>query len=514
MKKILLFLMTICALASMNTAKAQCDLKIANAVITKTAGPNFNGTDCVYTFDASFDIITNSGFKYLFFHSWKSTDYVASFNCSQINAAQDPPTSATLGTALNTPGKSFMDIGFINLNTLTITSTPMNVTTNIATTYQNDPSVVLTKPGPFSPNLTAFVYRKGTSDTLHFNITNIQVFLAGACGPFSVTTDIWGSNAASGTPKAQCFICGISQTIINPTVALTKNCLVAQPPFTYTLGITTDVGPTLHVFYKLYADYNFDGQKQPGTLDPLIFTSGTYTLPPNATTTIGPLALPSPWCCFDDWAQAGIYAEVFVQEYSNSVGSQIADPGCAVLPIKLKSFNAERNRSNVDLKWETELETNNKGFYLERKLSNGGWQDITFVPSKANNGNSYSVLTYDFTDFNNTKGISQYRLRQVDIDGKLSYSLIRSVRGEGQKSNTIIYPNPSGDGKVNIVFEAANSIRDVSLMDVSGKTLKQWKGVTNNNIQIDNLSAGFYTVRIVNVETGEQVVEKFIVNKR
>ena len=92
--------------------------------------------------------------------------------------------------------------------------------------------------------------------------------------------------------------------------------------------------------------------------------------------------------------------------------------------------------------------------------------------------------------------------------------MIRSVRGEGQKSNTIIYPNPSGDGKVNIVFEGANSIRDVSLMDVSGKTLKQWKGVTNNNIHIDNLNAGFYTVRIVNVETGEQVVEKFIVNKR
>ena len=105
-------------------------------------------------------------------------------------------------------------------------------------------------------------------------------------------------------------------------------------------------------------------------------------------------------------------------------------------------------------------------------------------------------------------------MRQVDIDGKQSYSQIRSVRGDGQKTNTIIYPNPSGDGKVNIVFEGTNSIRDVSLMDVSGKTLKQWKGVTNNNMHIDNLSAGFYTVRIVNVETGEQVVEKFIVNKR
>jgi hypothetical protein len=186
----------------------------------------------------------------------------------------------------------------------------------------------------------------------------------------------------------------------------------------------------------------------------------------------------------------------------------------AVLPIKLTYFNAARSGQNVNLTWQTSIEENNKGFYVERMLSNGGWEQVTFVASKAPNGNSNSPLSYVLTDFNNSKGISQYRLRQADIDGKQVYSMIRSVRGEGQKSNTIIYPNPSGDGKVNIVFEGVNSTRDVSLMDVSGKTLKQWKGVTNNNIQIDNLNAGFYTVRIVNVETGEQVVEKFIVNKR
>jgi len=186
----------------------------------------------------------------------------------------------------------------------------------------------------------------------------------------------------------------------------------------------------------------------------------------------------------------------------------------SVLPIKLTYFNAARSGQNVNLTWQTSIEENNKGFYVERMLSNGGWEQVTFVASKAPNGNSNSPLSYVLTDFNNSKGISQYRLRQADIDGKQVYSMIRSVRGEGQKSNTIIYPNPSGDGKINIVFEGANSTRDVSLMDVSGKTLKQWKGVTNNNIHIDNLNAGFYTVRIVNVETGEQVVEKFIVNKR
>jgi Secretion system C-terminal sorting domain len=513
MKKILLFLMTICALASMNTAKAQCDLKIANLVITKKGVATPVGPDCSLTFDASFDIITNSGFKYLFFHSWKAQNYPTPsvFDCTQLNAAQNPGTSLQLGTNRNTFGKSFLDLGFIGLNGVAIGGTPVNVTNYIATVYPHDNSVELVTPAN-SPSIQAMVSKRG-NDTLHFDITDINVLVYGGCVPIETKTDIWGSNANAGDPKAQCFICGLSQIINGPTVTLTKSCETS--PFTYTLGILTGPGSSVNAVYKIYADADDDNVKEPGSAqDALLYTSGPLTLDPNTQYTYGPSVLPNPWCCIGPWAQYGIYAIVEVQDVSNGFGTPIANIECATLPIKLKSFNAERSRSNVDVKWETEVEINNKGFYLERKLSNGGWQDITFIASKATNGNSNTALVYNFTDFNNTKGISQYRLRQIDIDGKQAYSLIRSVRGEGQKSNTIIYPNPSGDGKVSIVFEGANSVRDVSLMDVSGKTLKQWKGVTNNNIQIDNLNAGFYTVRIVNVESGEQVVEKFIVNKR
>jgi hypothetical protein len=48
---------------------------------------------------------------------------------------------------------------------------------------------------------------------------------------------------------------------------------------------------------------------------------------------------------------------------------------------------------------------------------------------------------------------------------------------------------------------------------MSGRVIKQWKGVTNNNIQIDNLAPGMYSLKIVVSETGEQSVEKIIVSK-
>jgi len=145
--------------------------------------------------------------------------------------------------------------------------------------------------------------------------------------------------------------------------------------------------------------------------------------------------------------------------------------------VEFKSFTATRHRSTVLLKWETAMELNNSGFAVERNVD-GNWQQIGWVPTQAVNGNSDVTLSYTFTDLNNTKGISQYRIRQVDIDTQSKYSEIRSVRGEGQLGKTIVYPNPSHNGKVNVVFEDASVTRDVTVADMNGRTTRQMKGVT------------------------------------
>ncbi len=187
--------------------------------------------------------------------------------------------------------------------------------------------------------------------------------------------------------------------------------------------------------------------------------------------------------------------------------------GCAPLPVNFKSFTATRNHNTVALKWETFSEENNAGFALERNVA-GVWQQVGYVATQAQGGNSATILSYQYNDANTVKGITQYRIKQIDQDGKFRYSIIRTVRGEGQIGKTIVYPNPSNNGKVTVAFEDANVTRDVALIDLTGRTVKQWKGVTNNNIQIDNLMPGIYSLRIVLPETGEQSVEKIVVNKR
>ncbi len=192
----------------------------------------------------------------------------------------------------------------------------------------------------------------------------------------------------------------------------------------------------------------------------------------------------------------------------------IEGPGQAPLPVTFSSFIINRNSDKANVQWQTAMEASNAGFYVERKTGNDDWKIAGFVPSQAQDGNSNSLLSYSFNEINLNKGITQYRIRQVDIDGRNRLSEIRTLRGLAQVARTIIYPNPSIDGKVSVVFEEGQGLRDLILIDMAGKVLQQWRGISNNNHQIENLGSGVYTLRIIDRESGNQVNEKIIVNRR
>ena len=184
------------------------------------------------------------------------------------------------------------------------------------------------------------------------------------------------------------------------------------------------------------------------------------------------------------------------------------------LPVNFKSFTATRNKNTVALKWTTASESNSLGFEIQRLIGGRSWQSVSFVYSLAPGGSSSSDISYTYSDLNATKGVTQYRIRQVDIDQKSKYSEIRAVRGDGQSGKTIIFPNPAAaGGKINVVFEETDATRDASLFDLNGRLVKQWKSITNNNLQIENLTPGIYNLKVIVRETGKQTVEKIVVNK-
>lgn len=110
-------------------------------------------------------------------------------------------------------------------------------------------------------------------------------------------------------------------------------------------------------------------------------------------------------------------------------------------PVELTSFMGSVKDNGVELRWETATEVNNYGFEIERKTESEGWTKIGFVEG---HGNSNSPKSYAYED-NNLKGGSkfEYRLKQIDADGKTEYSDVVEVEvlPSSIKLNQN-YPNP------------------------------------------------------------------------
>jgi Secretion system C-terminal sorting domain len=193
--------------------------------------------------------------------------------------------------------------------------------------------------------------------------------------------------------------------------------------------------------------------------------------------------------------------------------AQILIQAGAPLPVEYKSFNAQRNKSTVALTWTTAQEQNNKGFEVLRKMDGAGFQSVGFVASKSFDGNSANELSYDFSDPNMAKGVTQYQLRQIDKDGKSKLSDVRIVQGMEFSRKMLVYPNPSTSGNVSLQFSNTDA-KDISVIDMSGRTLKRVMGYTQAKLDLTGLVGGTYNVRVFNRATSEMSVESFVIMRK
>jgi hypothetical protein len=184
----------------------------------------------------------------------------------------------------------------------------------------------------------------------------------------------------------------------------------------------------------------------------------------------------------------------------------------AALPVKLTGFLVKRvTRTDVQVSWQTQTEQNNKGFEVERRLeTETAFAVKGFVGSKAVNGNSTLPIDYAFTDINSYSGISYYRLKQIDLDERAYYSLIKAVKGESTV-NVLIWPNPN-EGQFSIRLEGISGQKEAYIIDLSGKILQKMTVKGQQPVNIRNLPVGTYILSIPDAfGTGEHFREKVMV---
>jgi len=132
------------------------------------------------------------------------------------------------------------------------------------------------------------------------------------------------------------------------------------------------------------------------------------------------------------------------------------------VPVELSSFSADYNNNSVILNWTTQTETNNYGFYIQRKQENNlDWETIGFVKGV---GTTIIPQSYQFIDRDVQSGKWFYRLSQQDMDGAINFSHsieieILVLKGFSLKQN---YPNPFNSSTI-ISYELSENGKEVNL---------------------------------------------------
>ncbi len=195
---------------------------------------------------------------------------------------------------------------------------------------------------------------------------------------------------------------------------------------------------------------------------------------------------------------------IFISEDPSGVPDTVTIQGDGywALPVELSLFTAELINNSVLLRWSTATELNNYGFDVERKSGNNEWIKIAFINGL---GNSNSPKEYSFTD-NNLVGSNkfQYRLKQIDSDGKYKYSdivEISFVPNEFALSRN--FPNPFNP-VTKIRYQLPKESRvSIKLFDILGAEVKELvneqkeAGVYEINLNASELPSGTYIYRII-----------------
>jgi hypothetical protein len=171
----------------------------------------------------------------------------------------------------------------------------------------------------------------------------------------------------------------------------------------------------------------------------------------------------------------------------------------APLPIELLDFQVYPKESRVVLMWVTAREQDNHEFVIERSTDGKEYKDIATIDGQ---GTSSAIHNYEYTDANPFSGTNYYRLRQVDFDGTVDYSPVRSIK-IGDSSHFSIAPNPTPVGQEVVLYY--DSVREsdvrVSVFNTLGLLVREQqasfqKGDNYLAVNLSDLSAGNYILRL------------------
>ncbi len=172
-----------------------------------------------------------------------------------------------------------------------------------------------------------------------------------------------------------------------------------------------------------------------------------------------------------------------------------------ILPLRWLNVNGNLNtQKQAVINWQVQ-ETNAANYMVEKSTDGSIFATVGNLSSKGNGENIYS-----FTDAQAINAVAYYRVKQIDADGRFSYSAIIKLSNY-QIGSLSIYPNPAKDIftlSVDKTLLNSNAI----IINATGATVQQVK-ITQlqTQINIGTLPSGMYMIKTLNGATQKIIKE-------
>jgi hypothetical protein len=263
----------------------------------------------------------------------------------------------------------------------------------------------------------------------------------------------------------------VSGRCITGTITLNKiTDINTRPAYQGAGTVDGSAGVTVSIYWLPTPDVlwvlDFDGQ-------PYFQNACNFSIPTSTTNTSCPWTIVSGQVC------------------NGASALSITGPG--VLPVSFVSFSARKENKAVILNWKTATETNNKGFEIQRSADGVNWSTIGFAEGSIN---SYTEKSYQYKDAIPFAGKNFYRLAQVDLDNKRSYSVVVNIEVSNPDGYYLLANNP-GNGIYLLTIPVSDSRYTITVMDITGrKIFNKSPGAGTHTIDISSYISGTYLLRI------------------
>jgi|GEM_PF-2478961 len=193
-----------------------------------------------------------------------------------------------------------------------------------------------------------------------------------------------------------------------------------------------------------------------------------------------------------NWAASAASVGNTINSYMLKASPGVLEVCSGNLPVTWLSFITANNQSNeLVLNWQV-AEYNVKNYVVEQSNNGINFYQLAIISAKGNGENRYS-----FNSQKKLKEATYYRLKQVDFDGKFSYSKILHVLNNSKNEFTIISNVVKDVLTVNIDKALLNET--FTLFNAEGAILKTIKPQqTVVNINVSSYLNGTYFLRCTN----------------